>query len=231
MKLPITEPKSVDKPGRGGRRAGAGRKRDRQNQQDPKHEKREPLETKHPIHVMLRTCDDVPRLRQRRMYEAIREALLRYVDGRHFRVVHISLQQSHIHMIVEAANAEHLSRGMQSFAINAARAINGKARRRGKVFRFRYKAKQLRTREYARNAIAYVLNNWRRHRQDARSTASIDEFSSAISFTGWARVTGWKVPAGYQPLPVSKPRTHLLRTDWQWLGLISPFEIPGPACC
>jgi putative transposase len=231
MKLPPAQAKSDDKSGRGGLRAGAGRKRDRQNQQDPKHVTREPLDTRHPVHVMLRTCDDVPRLRQRRMYEAIREVLLRYVDNREFRVVHISLQQSHIHMIVEAANAERLSRGMQSFAINAARTINRKAKRRGKVFRFRYKAKQLRTREYARNALAYVLNNWRRHRQDTRSRACLDEFSSAISFDGWAGVKRWNVPAGYQPLHVSRPRTHLLRTDWQWLGLIDPFEIPGPVLC
>lgn len=216
---------------RGGRREGAGRKRANQNAQDPRHEKRKALDCKFPVHVMLRTTDGVPRLRQRTMYEAIRRVLLRYVEGADFRVVHISLQHNHIHMIVEASNEECLTRRMQSFAINAARAINGAAERSGKVFKFRYKAKQLRSRDYVRNAIAYVLNNWRRHREDTRDrnwgNTQLDAFSSAVTFTGWKGRKRWKIPDDYSPLPVSPPRTSLLQSDWQWFGLIDPFEIPG----
>lgn len=180
------------------------------------------------MHVMLRTRAGVPKLRQRRFYHAIRRVLRRYLGRLDFRVVHISIQRNHLHLIVEAANAHVLSRRMQSFAINAARAINAAAGRSGKVFAFRYKAKQITTREYARNAIAYVLNNWRRHREDVGCTAKLDEYSSAISFTGWTVRRGWVVPPGYEPLPVSPPRTGLLQSAWLWRGLIDPFEIPGP---
>jgi hypothetical protein len=29
-------------------------------------------------------------------------------------------------------------------------------------------------------------------------------------------------------LPMSAPRTKLLSFDWEWHGLVDPFEIPGP---
>jgi REP element-mobilizing transposase RayT len=148
------------------------------------------------------------------------------------RVVHISIQRTHLHLIVEAADERALTAGMQSFAINAARGINRACKRRGKVFRFRYKAKQITTRSYARNVIAYVLNNWRRHREDRNDrnwgNTLLDAFSSAISFTGWAGNPRWKLPPDYEPLPVASPTTDLLRSAWQWHGLIDPFERPGP---
>ena len=97
---------------------------------------------------------------------------------------------------------------MQSFAINAAKAINRAWGRGGKVFAFRYGANPIKTRRYARNAISYVLNNWRRHREDffdgAARAAKLDEYSSAISFDGWERT--YKRPVDYDPLPVSAPR-------------------------
>jgi REP element-mobilizing transposase RayT len=217
---------------RGGRRSGAGRKRSKERWQDPRHSTRESLDYRHPVHVMLRTRESVPELRQRRNYEAIRKTLVRYVNGRDFRIVHISIQQNHLHLIVEASDAEKLTRGMQSFAINCARAINRAWDRSGKVFKFRYKAKQIRDCEYARNVISYVLNNWRRHRQDFANgrelTAILDEYSSAISFTGWKGNRRWKIPPGHVPLPVSPPRTALLKSDWQRFGLIDPYEMPGP---
>ena len=135
-------------------------------------------------------------------------------------------------MIVESPDRAALTRGMQSFTNRCARAINRAWGREGKVFKFRYKAKQIRTRRYARNAIAYVLNNFRRHREDwfdgAWQKAVIDTYSSAVSFGGWKSTPRYTLPAGYIPLPVSPPRTSLLKNDWQWHGLIDPWEVPGP---
>ncbi len=181
---------------------------------------------------MLRTRETIPRLRQRRMYHVIREVLAHFIAGDGFRVVHISIQHNHLHMIVEAAHEQALTRGMQRFAIRTARGINRVRRRRGKVYKFRYKASQITTRSYARNAIAYVLNNWRRHHEDyfdmTMQDAILDTYSSAISFTGWAGGRRWRIPDGYDPLPVSPPRTDLMRSAWKWHGLIDPCEQPGP---
>jgi hypothetical protein len=63
-----------------------------------------------------------------------------------------------------------------------------------------------------------VLNNWRRHREDQANgrtiSASLDPYSSGIAFDGWAGAPQFAVPEYYVPLPVSPPRTVLLRSDW-----------------
>lgn len=167
------------------------------------------------------------------MYQAIRRTLIRYLGRMDFRIVHISIQHNHLHLVTEANDKRALSRGMQSFAINAARAINAAWGRAGKVFEFRYHATQIKTDRYARNVLSYVLNNWRRHREDfydgASRTAVLDEYSSAVSFEGWAgKKRRYDPPPGYTPLPVAPPATALLQSNWQWHGLIDPFERPGP---
>ena len=215
----------------GGFRPGAGRKKSKELRYDPSHAKRPELSFKHPVHVMLRTNWRVPRLRQRRGYEAIRRVLLYCLDGDGFRVIHISIQKNHIHLIVEATNKDALRRGMQSFVIRVARMINAAFDREGKVFQFRYQAKQIKTRLYARNAISYVLNNWRRHRcdfEEGETETRFDVFSSAASFAGWTGNQRVALPEGVLPLPVSAPQTQLLKFDWEWYGLIDPWEIPGP---
>jgi hypothetical protein len=135
-------------------------------------------------------------------------------------------------LLVEAADRRALTRGMQSFAINAARAINAVNGDRGKVFQHRYHATQITTARYARHALAYVLNNWRRHRQDLQSLralrAMFDPYASALTFRGWRGAPRVAPPARYTPLPVSPPRTSLLRSDWRSFGLIDPLEVPGP---
>ncbi len=214
---------------RGGARVGAGRKKSRELRFDPSHMRRPELSYKHPVHVMLRTLPSVPRLRQRGGFDAIRTALLHFVDGADFRVIHISIQRNHLHLIVEASNKRALGRGMQRFAIRAARALNSEFERDGKVFAFRYHAKHITSARYARNAISYVLNNWRRHRADqfnSEMSMPFDRFSSASMFMGWAASCPYK-PSG-EGLPISIPRTQLLVFDWEWFGLIDPYEVPGP---
>jgi REP element-mobilizing transposase RayT len=178
---------------------------------------------------MLRTLPSVPRLRQRDGYEAIRAVLLFFVGGVDFRIVHISIQRNHLHLVVEAANKAALRRGMQRFAIRAARELNARFEREGKVFAFRYQAKAVKSADYARNVLSYVLNNWRRHREDrytGEMSMPFDRFSSAGSFGGWWLRGGLKPP---EPrLPVSPAQTKLLTFEWEWFGLVDPFEVPGP---
>jgi hypothetical protein len=144
-------------------------------------------------------------------------------------VVHISIQHNHLHLIVEAADRLTLTRRMQSFAINAARAINGAYRNRGKLFAFRYHATQIRDPRQARCALSYVLNNWRHHQEDNASVptseAFLDPYSSALSFPPFS--ARFRVPPGYKLLPVSPPTTVLLTKAWQSIGVISPLHCPG----
>jgi REP element-mobilizing transposase RayT len=166
------------------------------------------------------------------VHRALRRVLQRYLGRDEFRVVHISIQKNHLHLLVEANDRRELTRGMQSFAINAARAINAVSSRSGKVFAHRYHATQIRTATHARHALGYVLNNWRRHREDVASrqalAGKLDPYASGLGFTGWAQRVRVRVPDSYVPLPVSPPMTGLLRFDWQRFGLVDLYETPGP---
>jgi REP element-mobilizing transposase RayT len=195
---------------------------------DPRHRTRPEVTPRHPVHVVLRVTHAVGTLRTLRVYRAIRGALGKCLATRaDYRVVHVSIQSNHLHLLVEADDKRALARGMQGFAISAAKRLNrALGRRRGDVFAFRYHATLITSPSQARNAIAYVLNNWRRHRNDARAPWRIDPYSSADGFRGWA------TPHGYaprrEPLPVSAPTAWLLTDGYARAAAIRTDEIPGP---
>jgi len=121
-----------------------------------------------------------------------------------------------------------LSRGMQGLTIRIARRLNHKMDRRGRLFAERFHERILRTPTEVRRALAYVLNNSRRHAPGRFSTYWIDPCSSAPWFTGWRIVVRepWARPEG-EP-PVVPAQTWLLTKGWQRVGgLLAPGEIGG----
>jgi REP-associated tyrosine transposase len=148
-----------------------------------------------------------------------------------FRLCQFSIQGNHIHLICEADNAQALARGVQGWEIRAARRVNARLGRRGRVFSDRYHAEQLSTPTQVRNALCYVLQNARRHgiKPDSRF-AGIDPFSSAWWFDGWTD-DRWRdklVPPDGPP-PVAPPSTWLLDTGWRRRGRIGLSETPPAA--
>ncbi len=225
----------------GGKRAGAGRpRRPHARRSSERHKQRPEVNPRHPIHVTLRVEQDVASLRRRHAYHAVRRALVPTLRRADFRIVHISLERDHVHLLVEAETKLALSRGLQGFQITAARYLNvavSKARgdqRTGRVFADRYHARSISSPRDARNTLNYVLNNWRRHKQDQGMESmfwDVDYFSSGVSFGGWKELTDSllpPVPEGYQPLPVSSPQTWLLVEGWTKAGPISMHAVPGP---
>ena len=219
------------RPRHGGKRPGAGRKKTNKRRGGP-HRVRPELSPRHPVHTVLRVVRSLPSLRTRTWYAIVRKQLLHFLGREDFRVVHLSIQGTHLHFLVEANDRETLRRGMQSLAIRIARAINAHTGCRGKVFTERYHATQITTARQARNSLAYVLNNWRHHREDFAGgrvlEAQVDLYSSGVTFTGWIGQPRIAPPPGYEPLPVSAARTDLLRSEWRRYGKLDPFECPGP---
>lgn len=215
----------------GGKRDGAGRKKQKGRHDSP-HRSRPQHVARYPVHVVLRAVPEVGRLRRPAVHEATCRALVVVSKRVDFRVVHISVQHNHVHAIVEADTGDALESGMRALAISLARRINAALDRRGKVFAFRYHATSLTTPTQTRNAICYVLNNWRRHNEDERElaerTAVLDRYSSAISFAGWQ---DWKLrawPPGYAALPVVRAETWLLARGWELARHpIKTTEVPG----
>jgi hypothetical protein len=127
-------------------------------------------------------------------------------------------------MLVEAKSREGLSRGVQGLSIRLARAINRACRRTGKVWADRYHARALRTPREVRNALVYVLNNWRKHGQGAVAPL-IDWCSSAPWFAGWKDRPSAMLPRGVE-VPIVAPETWLLRVGWLRHGTLAPDERP-----
>ncbi len=210
----------------GGKREGAGRP-PKGRLSSEKHLKRPAFRASEPVHVVLRVSRDVGTLRRRQVYHAIRKALIATFTRDDFRVVHLSIQRDHVHLLGEARDRMALARGMQAFQISAAKHINATMNRRGSVFPDRYHAEIIKSRRRARNALAYVLNNWRKHREALVREYAVDPFSTATQFDGWRDLHETGFPASYEPLPVWRPKTWLLSEGWRLYGLVATTERPG----
>jgi REP element-mobilizing transposase RayT len=225
---------------RGGKRRGAGRPPKGKRSSEP-HKERPFLNARYPVHITLRVVREVGNLRRRCVYQAIREATLTTALRENFRIVQLSIQRTHVHLLVEAKDKAALAAGMQGFQISAAKHLNaaiskGRSgpRRRGVVFPDRYHAEIITSPRQARHALSYVMNNWRKHEEDRAAPMSswtIDWFSSAAMFPGWAEYGDepflWSSPPTYDPLVVYQPRTWLLREGWKKSGPISCLETPS----
>jgi hypothetical protein len=125
-------------------------------------------------------------------------------------------------------------------------------RRKGQVFAERYDATVIRHPKQVRNALAYVLNNWRKHGTtgDAPACVETDPCSSADYFDGWARRPRLLEPLALgsvarrwrghdldrrradadevdrRPL-VAAPRTVFLASEWRRYGLVGTREVPS----
>ncbi|HEY0838782.1 MAG TPA: hypothetical protein VGD74_01215 [Vulgatibacter sp.] len=144
--------------------------------------------------------DEVWNLRTRRCYRVIEKALFAASDRLGMRLTHYSVQGNHLHLIVEARDAQALSRGAQGLCVRIARGLNRLMLRKGKVFADRFHSHILRTPREVRNAIAYVLGNAGIHalRQGKPAPRGSDPYAAG---------TGDPV--------VAPPRTWLLRVGWQ----------------
>jgi REP element-mobilizing transposase RayT len=202
----------------GGRRHGAGRKPTAGRRSLVPHRRRASHDTRCPAHATLRVRAGLPSLRGGRLFAALRNAIAS-ASGARFRVLHFSVQADHLHVVVEADGTTALARGLQGLAIRVAKAVNRVLGRRGTVWADRYHARTLATPREVRNALVYVLQNWRKHIPGARG---VDARSSAGWFDGW-RSTVTR-PAGRCPVAVA--RTWLARIGWRRHGPIDIGEAP-----
>jgi len=201
----------------GGRRSGAGR-RPAPGRPRTGHDRRPEHVARHPVLLTLRAGAGVPSLRSLTLFAAIRNSIAP-IDDSTFRVLHFSVQQDHVHAIVEADGHVALTSGIRALVIRIALAIKRIAGV-GKVWGDRYHARALTTPREVRHAIAYVLLNFRKH---LRAPAGIDPRSSAPWFDGWRRPTQ---PPG-DCSPTAAPRTWLAAVGWRRHGLIDFDETPN----
>lgn len=188
--LPFKEPTHT----RGGRRKNAGRP---VRVGGLPHSRREAIERLLPVHVTVRMAHHVYNLRSRRAFNVIGPAISKAADRFGVRILEFSVQGNHMHLVVEAAAHEALSRAMQGFSIRVAKGLNRMMNRRGRVLADRYHAHVLETSKEARIAVLYVRRNYHKHMAQIGkpvSSSYVDPFA-----TGGADVE------------LAAPRTALLR--------------------
>ncbi len=222
----------------GGKRKGAGRHATGYRSSEL-HAPRKRFDRLTAAHVTLRLVDDIKTLRTPDAFFALRKATKSVLGRADFRIVHLSPEDDHLHLLSEANNDEAISKGIQAFEISAAQHLNRAlskhlpSRRKGSVFADRYHTRFVTSPTQARNTIVYVLNNWRHHDQDELPDTrdwDVDYFSSAVSFDGWEELETrpflYTIPEDRR-LCVSQPQTWLLRQGWRKAGLISMNKVPG----
>ena len=207
----------------GGARRGAGRKR-RAPRELVAHRERDTFRAGCPVHVTLRVADGLPSLRKRATYLVLLSALGGGCERFGMRLVHWSVLGNHMHLIVEACDRHALARGMQGLGVRLARALNRCWDRTGRVLADRYHAHVLRSPREVRNALAYVLENARKHRIEM---AGADPCSSAPWFDGW--LGGDRVDCAdiERPTWLRAARSWLLAHGWRRLGLLELGARPG----
>jgi hypothetical protein len=183
-------------PQRGGRRDGAGRPRTRPHPglEGPgvPHTTRPDFAARFPLHVTLRVRPGVGHLRAQRQAQVILGSLHASQERFAVRVVHFSIQGTHLHLLLEAQGARALSRAMQAIAMRIAKGLNVRAQRRGPVFVDRYHAVILRSPRQVAHARRYVLENHRHHTRE------------------WLP-DPWRDPLSTAQAPLASPATWLLR--------------------
>ena len=208
----------------GGKRRGAGRK-PKFGRAGVPHRARPKHSQHHPVHVTMRAERYLPSLRRQIMFAEMRRDLSQ-ASHASFRVVHFSIQSTHVHLLVEAHDKVALSRGIAGLSIRLARSVNRVLARRGRVWGDRYHARALRTPRETRHALVCVLMNFKKHLRSAAH--GIDALSSASWFDGFKAPPRARDPADSREIaPVWRPRTWLARKGWRRHGLIGRNEFPS----
>src|SRR5262249_20574141 len=145
------------------------------------------------------------------------------------------VQWDHVHLIVEASDKRALSSGIRSLAIRVALYVNQLLERRGRLWADRWHGRELTSPRQVRNALVYVLANFRKHSR-TRLHSGVDAFSSSHFFHGWRKVfPGTALPragpsfhrAMSAHVVVSEAKTWLGTTGWRRAGLIRLDEAPA----
>ena len=162
----------------GGKRKGAGRKPAGERARD-KHQKREILKRRFPVHVTVRMRDEVWRLRSGRCFRALRACFAGSSARPDFKTIHYSIQGNHIHFIIEAEDERALTSGMRSLNARIANALNAVMKRKGRVLADRYHARILKTPTETAKTLRYVLRNYEHHLRRVLPAHWRDPFATA----------------------------------------------------
>ena len=189
------------------------------------HRARAAHDARHPVHVTIRRVPLAPSFRAQRISAAIMREIA-FAKSKGVRVIEHSIQENHLHLMIEGKSAEDLSAQMRKLFSRIATAVNRIAERHGSLFRDRHHRHALKSPREVRNAIVYILFNARKHRtghaaEDQAFFDAPDPLSSAPWFHDWAEDARPPPDAilatrrGLTESPLARATTWLATVGWK----------------
>jgi putative transposase len=142
-----------------------------------------------------------------------------------------------VHLIVEAAERRALTAGVHGLEARITRYVNELLSRRGSLWADRWHGRALKSPRAVRNALVYVLANFRKHTSRPVPLGA-DPCSSGTWFHGWRGLDvqrgpplagrAWPLGKEDEEVPISDPRTWLLREGFLKAGKVRLDEAPRP---
>lgn len=188
------------------------------------------------MHVTLRSA--CRSLRTQFVFPTVRGAIsdTNRSGAERFRVVHFSVQGDHVHLLVEASDRSALIEGVRGLCIRMARRVNRLLNRKGRFFADRWHGRALSSPRAVRNALVYVLANFRKHQPC--DGAALDVYSSALYFADFVEFPrGAPIDSNPRLIPralespaapvLPRAKTWLLATGWKRHGKVSVSERPA----
>ena len=175
----------------GGHREGAGRKA---RKDGVAHAPRGRVTRHDPMLVTIKRARGLVNLRYPAAAQVVFERVM-LAQKEAFRITHFTIQNTHLHLLVDADDAAAFANGMRGSVASLARALNKLWGRTGSVFPERFHSRVLKSVRAVWNAIKYVLNNYLKHGNVVGRGLDVrrepDQFSSGRYFDGWK---------GYEPV-------------------------------
>ncbi|MEI8348179.1 MAG: transposase [Pseudomonadota bacterium] len=191
----------------------AGRPRISRSDKTPvPHRLREEIPKKKPVHVVWHLNPHVPPCRRKNILLIFKKAVLK---GRlmGLKVIHFSLMNNHLHLLIETENKKALAKALQSFAISFTKRLkNFNGLKKTPIFKERYFCHILKSLREVKHAIHYILMNGKKA---GLSRYDIDPYSSAINLRSLC-------PKLFPELDFNLPRVYFSKITDFWQGALSP---------
>ena len=177
------------------------------------------------LHVGMRIEAGLPGLRTRLARAVILKAFREQRGHFEFRIVEFAILSNHMHLIVEAKDAEELAAAMKGLAVRIARGLNKLWERAGQVFADRYWSRVVRKVHELHRLVRYVMQNARRHGVEVPSDRP-DEYSSGPWYEFWNGHQGQTF--SQEPRPTERPSDMALQCARRFVLELTETPQPRP---
>jgi REP element-mobilizing transposase RayT len=115
------------------------------------------------LHLTVKIKSNKANIKNKSVLRILKRAIMN-ARRQGLRVVHYSLEYDHVHLLVEVGNNQTLGKGMQSFGVTIAKAINRLRLVKGEVYKHRYHFRKIRSTRELKNVMSYIFNNGVKHK-------------------------------------------------------------------